>query len=97
MASRDLTSFPAIVTKGILFIICSAASLGLLLVRSPSLTTAILLSILVWTSARSYYFLFYVLHQYVDPSLRYSGLLSLVRALRLRSAARMRPGDQDVH
>jgi hypothetical protein len=37
------------------------------------------LAILVWSSARLYYFLFYVLQTYVDPSLKYAGLWAMLR------------------
>jgi hypothetical protein len=50
----------------------------------PSIRTAALLALLVWSSCRFYYFLFYVLERYVDPRLRYAGLLALVGAIRHR-------------
>jgi len=40
--------------------------------------------VLVWASARFYYYLFYVLEKYVDPSLQYSGLVALMIALARR-------------
>ncbi len=46
---------------------------------SPDWTTAALILLLIWASARFYYFLFYVLEKYVDPSLKYSGLRDLIR------------------
>ena len=39
-------------------------------------------AVLAWASARAYYFAFYVLERYVDPRLRYAGLLALLRARR---------------
>ncbi len=39
------------------------------------------LVLVIWSSARLYYFLFYVLEKYVDPSYRYTGLCSLARYL----------------
>jgi hypothetical protein len=48
---------------------------------------AALLAILVWASCRSYYFLFYVLQHYVDPHLRYAGLLALLGQVVNRSEA----------
>mgnify|MGYP001183550967 CR=1 FL=1 len=79
---RDLTSKGLIVTKGVLFFGLAVVSACLLLVEAPSFRVAVLLAILVWSSCRFYYFLFYVLEQYVDPSLRYAGLLSLLGQLR---------------
>jgi hypothetical protein len=43
--------------------------------------TAVLLILLVWAACRFYYFLFYVLERYVDPRLRYAGILALVRTI----------------
>ena len=43
--------------------------------------TAFLLLLLVWAASRFYYFLFYVLERYVDPRLRYAGILALIRTI----------------
>ncbi|MFM7132162.1 MAG: hypothetical protein ACKO0V_22670 [bacterium] len=34
-----------------------------------------------WASARSYYFCFYVVENYIDPKFRFAGLASVVRHL----------------
>ena len=44
----------------------------------------LLLGIAVWCFARAYYFAFYVIEHYVDPSYKFAGLWSFVRYL-LRS------------
>ena len=77
----DLTSRALIVTKGLLFLFLAALSGGLLILASPNFRTIVLVAVLAWSSARLYYFLFYVLERYVDPSLRYSGLLAILRAM----------------
>ena len=79
---RDLTSGSLIKFKGFLFLFLAAASAVLLLLDRPNLRTAALLALLVWSSCRFYYFAFYVLEHYVDPTFRYSGLFSLARRLR---------------
>jgi hypothetical protein len=81
-AGRDLTSKRLIVTKGMAFLALAVMTAGLLLDESRSLRTLVLLSILVWSACRFYYFLFYVLHRYVNPDLRYSGWLSLLKQIR---------------
>jgi hypothetical protein len=53
----------------------------MLLVRAPSLQNAALLVIAIWSFARFYYFCFYVIERYVDPSFRFSGLGSAARYL----------------
>ena len=75
---RDLSSKRLIVAKGIMFFALAGITATLLLLEAPSLRVAALIAILVWASCRSYYFLFYVLQRYVDPSLRYAGLLALL-------------------
>jgi hypothetical protein len=79
---RDLTSKKWIVVKGILFLVIALSSAALVLVEFPSWRIAGLLAALVWGSCRFYYFLFYVLEKYVDPSLRYAGLLDLLKGRR---------------
>ena len=77
----DLQSKGWIVAKGLMFGAIAMATAGLVLVESPSLRTAAFLGLLVWSSCRFYYFLFYVLERYVDASLRYAGLWQLFRVL----------------
>jgi hypothetical protein len=81
---RDLTSKRLIVVKGLLFGTLALLSAGLVFAERPSIGLALLLAVLAWSSARFYYFLFYVLHAYVDPNLKYSGVGALVAALRRR-------------
>jgi hypothetical protein len=80
----DLKSKRLIVIKGSLFLALSAAAAGLILLDDLSVRMAALLALLVWSSCRFYYFLFYVLEKYVDANLRYAGLLALIGALRRR-------------
>ena len=75
----DLTSKKWIVVKGVLFFFIALFSAALVLVELPSWRVAALLAALIWGSCRFYYFLFYVLEKYVDPSLRYAGLLDLLK------------------
>jgi hypothetical protein len=77
----DLKNPRTIKLKALLFLIVAAASSTLLLARTPELTSAVLLAIALWAACRAYYFAFYVLHHYVDPDFRYSGLGSLARYL----------------
>ena len=80
----DLKSKKLIVLKGLLFLGILVGAGVLLFLERPSLQVAALLVVLVWASARFYYFLFYVLEKYVDPRLRYAGLFALLRAIRNR-------------
>jgi hypothetical protein len=77
----DLKSKPLIVLKGLLFLLLVLMSAVGLFVQNPTWPTAALILVLVWASARFYYFLFYVLEKYVDPTLKYSGIGDMLRLL----------------
>ncbi len=77
----DLKDPRLIKLKAGLFLLLAAMASALLLLRDPGLLPALLLGLALWAACRFYYFAFYVLHHYVDPSFRYSGLLSLARHL----------------
>ena len=80
----DLQSSRWIVAKGIMFFVIAVTAAVLILFESPTLLTAVLLALLAWAACRFYYFLFYVLERYVDPGLRYAGIIALVRAILAR-------------
>ena len=61
---------------------------AMLWAERPTFRTALLLVLLIWASCRFYYFLFYVLEKYVDPSLHYAGLIGLAGAMRRRRRPR---------
>jgi hypothetical protein len=73
---KDLTSARLIKAKGILFLLLGLLSASLLFFGYPTPKTGVLLVIAVWSFCRFYYFAFYVIEHYVDPSYRFSGLLS---------------------
>ena len=77
----DIRSKPLIVIKGLLFLVIILLASSALFALSPDWLTAALILLLIWASARFYYFLFYVLEKYVDPSLKYSGIRDLLRNL----------------
>ena len=76
---KDLTDARWIKLKGFLFLIVGLLSAALLLVEHPDLKTALLLATSAWCFCRFYYFAFYVIERYVDPSYRFSGLWSFAR------------------
>ncbi len=83
----DLKSRKWIVAKGVMFFAIAIITAAQILVELPSLNLALLLALLVWASCRFYYFLFYVLEHYVDPTMRYAGLLDLLMGMRQRRRA----------
>ncbi|HEY3899831.1 MAG TPA: hypothetical protein VGM54_14525 [Chthoniobacter sp.] len=70
----DLTNPKVIKLKGALFLFAGVLSSLLLLLDAPSIRDAVLLLIAIWSFCRFYYFAFYVIEHYVDPSFRFSGL-----------------------
>jgi hypothetical protein len=80
----DLTSRRWIVLKGGLFLAIAVVAALLIGIEAPSWRVVTLLILLAWASARFYYFLFYVLERYVDPRLKYAGILAMLRTLLLR-------------
>ncbi|MFM2199135.1 MAG: hypothetical protein RLZZ505_2567 [Verrucomicrobiota bacterium] len=81
----DLTDKRWIIAKGILFAFLAILSGALqLLARLPTWQEAALLMICIWSSCRFNYFLFHVLHAYVDPDLKSAGIMDLLRKLRSR-------------
>jgi hypothetical protein len=78
---KDLTNPFWIKLKGLLFLFIGIVAVILLFLDSPTLKTAGLLAMAVWSFCRFYYFAFYVIEKYVEPSYKFSGLLSFARYL----------------
>jgi hypothetical protein len=76
---RNLTSPAWIKLKGLLFLFLGLLSAILLLFDHPTVRTAALLTVAVWSFCRFYFFAFYVLEHYVDSSFRFSGLIPFAR------------------
>jgi len=78
---KDLTSPTWIKAKGFLFLFLGLLAAALVFFERPTLRVALLLMLAVWCFCRFYYFAFYVIERYVDPSYRFSGLVSFTRYL----------------
>ena len=74
----DIKSPRLLYAKGALFVLGGVTASGLILVDRPTIKLALLLGIAIWCFARAYYFAFYVVQHYVDPSYRFAGLSSFV-------------------
>ena len=72
----DLTNRRVLYLKAGLFVVGGVLAGGLILLECPSLKVAALLALTVWCFARAYYFAFYVVQHYVDPTYRFAGLAS---------------------
>lgn len=78
---KDIRDPRLLYAKGFLFLFGGLLAAGLLLAEAPSWKVALLLAIAVWCFARAYYFAFYVIEHYIDPSYRFAGLAGFVRYL----------------
>jgi hypothetical protein len=76
--TEDLSDPRLLYGKWILFLLGGIISGGLILYELPTLKVAFLLAIAIWCFARSYYFAFYVIEHYIDPSYRFSSLWAFV-------------------
>jgi hypothetical protein len=76
---KDLTNPTWIKLKGFLFLFLGLVAATLLFLEHPTLKAALLLVLALWCFCRFYYFAFYVIERYVDPSYRFSGLASFAR------------------
>jgi hypothetical protein len=78
---KNLTDEKWIKLKGMLFFLLGLLSAACLFYEHPTLSVAFLTVVAVWSFCRFYYFAFYVMEHYVDPSYRFSGLVSFARYL----------------
>jgi hypothetical protein len=81
----DIKSPTMLYVKAGLFVLTGAVASFLILLDHPSTKIALLLGLAIWAFARAYYFAFYVIQHYVDPSYRFAGLWDFAKyALRRR-------------
>jgi len=54
------------------------ASITIALLEFPSWRLALLFALVIWASARLYYFMFYVIEKYIDPQYKFAGVGSFI-------------------
>lgn len=64
--------------KGWLFLLILVSSSVLLVAEYFNLKIVFLLGLVIWSSARFYYYMFYVIEKYVDGRFRFSGVGSFL-------------------
>ena len=67
--------------KGTLFACVGSLATAVILFEHPDLRIAFLLGVAVWSFCRAYYFAFYVIQHYMDPTFRFAGLGSVAAYL----------------
>jgi len=78
---KDLSSPFWIKLKGILFLLIGVVAAVLVLLDNLKWQTALYLALAIWSFCRFYYFAFYVIEKYVDPTYKFSGLFSFAKYL----------------
>ena len=92
----DLKNKKLIVLKGVLFLLVLCAAFATIVVLTRDWLIFALLIMVVWSSMRFYYFLFYVLERYVNPKLKYAGICALLMAMAMAMARRPESGDREI-
>lgn len=77
----DLARPSLLYLKAGLFVATGTLAGGLLLLDHPLVRDAALLLTCVWAFCRAYYFAFYVVQHYADPTFRFAGLVAFARYL----------------
>ena len=92
----DITDSRLLWTKCVLFLVAGTVATTGALLLFPSIRLAALLMVAIWSFCRAYYFAFYVVERYIDPTYRFAGLVSLVRyAIRNRVFTRKVTGARE--
>jgi hypothetical protein len=65
--------------KFALFLVVGVLASAIALLLFPSIRLAALLALAIWAFCRAYYFAFYVIEHYADPTFRYAGITSFIR------------------
>lgn len=73
--------------KGILFLLILAVSSVLLIIVDSKLQRLPLLLLVIWSSARLYYFMFYVIEHYVDDTYKFSSITATIQYLLKQSTS----------
>ena len=75
----DIKSPWLIHAKGALFVLSGAFAAILLFAQVPTIKTAALICITVWSFCRFYYYLFYVIDRYLGREKRFSGVFDVLQ------------------
>jgi hypothetical protein len=76
---KDLKDPRMIWLKGGLFLFIGLAASTMLIFQKPTWEVVLLLVLSIWAFCRAYYFAFYVIEHYINPSYKFSGLISFLK------------------
>lgn len=73
----DLKNRKLIYSKGLLFLLTGLLASGLIVAEQPSIRILFLLTVVIWSFCRAYYFAFYVVEHYVTGASTADGMVRL--------------------
>ena len=76
---KDIKKVWLLYLKAFLLFLTGFISSILLVIYNFNFKTIILLFLAIWGFCRAYYFAFYVIQHYIDPSFKYSGLIDFAK------------------
>tara|TARA_B100000212_G_scaffold328674_1_gene293144 strand:- start:735 stop:998 length:264 start_codon:yes stop_codon:yes gene_type:complete len=76
---KDINKVWLLYLKAFLLFLTGFISSILLVVLNFNVKTIVLLLLAIWGFCRAYYFAFYVIQHYIDPTFRYSGLIDFAK------------------
>jgi uncharacterized membrane-anchored protein len=79
--NSDINNPKLIYLKGTLFLLILIISATLILIKTKSWLIGLLLLLVIWSSARFYYFMFYVIEKYVNSNYKFSGIWHFLKYL----------------
>jgi hypothetical protein len=77
----DIKSPRVIIVKGFLFLLLGLMAVAVVLLEAFTWRIVVGLSLAIWAFCRFYYFAFYVVEHYIEPSFKFAGLGSVVQYL----------------
>ena len=75
---QPITDSRLIVAKGLLFFVLGVLAVAVIAAKSHDVQLVVLTLFAAWAFCRFYYFAFYVIEKYVDPSYRFDGLYAFL-------------------
>lgn len=81
--------------KAALFVLLGCLAGGLLIILADNWRVTLLLLIAIWSFARAYYFVFYVIEHYIDSNYRFAGLWDFLRYCRNGTGGTLRATNPD--
>ncbi len=79
--NQELQSISLLYLKALLFLTILLISVLAIIVETHSFYITVLLLLAIWSAARLYYFMFYVIEKYIDPQYKFSGIFSFLKYL----------------